>query len=164
MWKEAADLEPRSPAALRWENYPAAEALIHYARGLGAARSGDLTQAEAERDRIEELVRTLRDGGDGYWAYMSEALGKAVGAWILYERNQTEEALTRMREAADLEDSMDKHAITPGEILPVRELYGELLLREGRTDEAIAAFEASLQRTPNRRNALEWLNRARGTR
>jgi tetratricopeptide (TPR) repeat protein len=73
-------------------------------------------------------------------------------------------ALALMREAADLEDSMDKHPITPGEVLPVRELYGEMLLLEGRHDDARRAFEASLERTPNRRNALDGLERARGRR
>lgn len=80
-----------------------------------------------------------------------------MDAWILYARGETDRALTLMRKAADLEDSMDKHPITPGEVLPVRELYGELLLREGRTEEARAAFEASLERTPNRRNAVAGL-------
>jgi tetratricopeptide (TPR) repeat protein len=162
-WNEAAALEPRQPDILAWENYPAADALFSYARGLGAARSADLEQAEAERDRIKTAVASLRDDGDHYWAYMTEALGHAVEAWILYERGETDRALTLMRKAADLEDSMDKHPITPGEILPVRELYGELLLREGRTEEARAAFEVSLERTPNRRNALAGLEKARGT-
>jgi hypothetical protein len=56
-----------------------------------------------------------------------------------------------MREAADLEDSMDKHPITPGEVFPVRELQAEMLLLEGRADEAVRAYQASLERTPNAR-------------
>ncbi len=159
-WEEAARLEPRTPDVVDWEAYPAADALFHYARGLGAARTGDLAQAEAERERIGDAVRALRDDGDDYWAYMTEALGQAVEAWALYERGETEQALTLMGEAADLEDSMDKHPTSPGEVLPVRELYGELLLREGREREAREAFEASLERTPNRRNALSHLERA----
>lgn len=163
-WETAAELEPRTPDALAWEEYPAAEAIFYYARGLGAARSGDLNQAEAERDRINGFVRTLRSEGDDYWATMTEPLGKAVEAWVRYERGDTEEALALMSEAADLEESMDKHPITPGEVLPVRELYGELLLREGRREEAVAAFEASLERTPNRRNALNGIERAAAAR
>jgi len=158
-WEEAAQLQSEMPDVIEWDNYPAAQALFHYARGLGAARSGDLPQAEAERDRIEGAVIDLRDRGDSYWAYMTDALRQAVDAWITYERGDTETALSLMSEAADLEDSMDKHPISPGEVLPVRELYGELLLREGRTEEARAAFEASLERTPNRRNAMAGLHR-----
>jgi tetratricopeptide (TPR) repeat protein len=156
-WEEAAALEPRYPDSLPWQQFPESVALFHYARGLGAARSGKLDQAEEERERIEALVAESRKDGSSYWAYMSEALGKAVGAWVLYERGDTEEALTQMQAAADLEDSMDKHPVTPGEVLPVRELYGELLLREGRPQDAREAFEASLERTPNRRNALRGL-------
>lgn len=162
-WQEAANLEPGKPDVLRWENYPMAEALFHYARGLGAARTGDLEQAEAERQHIHASVQALQEAGDGYWAHMTDALGKAVEAWILYERGETNEALSLMSEAADLEDAMDKSPITPGEVLPVRELYGELLLREGRMHEARAAFEASLERTPNRRNALSGLERIAAT-
>ena len=153
LWGEAAELRTEYPATIDWDGYEGATALVHYARGLGAARTGDLEQAAAERDAIEDLVASMRDAGNTYWAYMTEALQKAVGAWIRYEEGATEDALTLMREAADLEDSMDKHPITPGEVLPVRELYGEMLLKEDRQADAQRAFEASLERTPNRKHA-----------
>jgi tetratricopeptide (TPR) repeat protein len=159
-WEDAARIEPGQPAVLPWENYPTAQALIHYAIGLGAARSGDIDRAEAERDRINEAVRQLREGGDEYWAHMTEALGKAVDAWILYDRGETEAALTLIDEAARMEEAMDKHAITPGEVFPVRELHAEMLLMEGRNEEATSAFQRSLERTPNRANALRGLARA----
>lgn len=160
-WEEAAELEPRIPDALPWDDFPAGEVLFYYARGLGAARSGNLEQANSEHEQIKQLVNTLHEQGNDYWGYMSEALAEAVKAWILYEEGNTEDALVLMSNAADLEDSMDKHPTTPGEVLPVRELYGALLLRENRQEEAMAAFEAALERTPNRRNsliALEQLN------
>lgn len=159
-WESAARLPPRTPDALAWEAHPAAEALIHYARGLGAARTGELDQATAEQAYIEEAARMLREEGDTYWATTTQALGMAVEGWILHEEGETDRALALVEDAADLEDSMDKHPITPGEILPVRELLGELLLREGRAEEARRAFEASLERTPDRRNALMGLERA----
>jgi tetratricopeptide (TPR) repeat protein len=161
-WEGAAAMDPARPAALSWQDHPGAQVLVHYARGIGAARSGDLDRADAERRHMETLVTRLRDEGNAYWAYMSEALGQAVEAWTLYERGQAGRGLALMGKAADLEDSMDKHPITPGEALPVRELYGELLLRENRQAEARAAFEASLERTPNRRNALAALQRIDG--
>ncbi len=163
-WEEAARLEPRAPDVIDWETMPAGDALFHYARGLGAARTGNLEQAEGERERIEAAVRALREKGDDYWAHMTEALGQAVEAWILYESGETDTALGLVSEAADLEDSMEKHPITPGEILPVRELYGDMLLQEGRTDQAIAAYEASLERTPNRRYAKTGIEQARAAR
>jgi tetratricopeptide (TPR) repeat protein len=159
-WAAAAELEPRTPDALDWTRFPAAEALVHYARGLGAARTGALEAAEVEQGRIETCVDVLRERGDDYWATMTEALGMAVGAWIAHERGDTTRAIARMREAAELEASMDKHPITPGEILPVRELHGELLLLADRPEEARRAFQTSLERTPNRRNALAGVERA----
>jgi hypothetical protein len=104
--------------------------------------------------------RHRRWRGDTYWAYLTEALGMAVDTLIIFERGTPERALALMGEAADLEDSIAKHPTTPGEVLPVRELYGELLLREVRADEAQAVFEASLERTPNRRNALAGVETA----
>lgn len=154
MWDEAAGIEPNYPQAIDWDLYPGASALFYYARGIGSARSGDLKQAEQDHQQIQQAVSSMRDDGNVYWAYMTNALAKAVEGWILYERGETEEALTLLSDAADLEDSMDKHPITPGEVYPVRELYGEMLYLDGRIDEAAAAFEKSLERTPNRRNAL----------
>ena len=153
-WEEAANLQAGEPAVLPWDNFPAANALIAYARGLGAARTGDLETARNARKNISDFVETLKKDEDIYWAHTTEALGDAVEAWILYEEGKTEEALTLMRKAADNEEAMDKHPITPGEVLPVRELYAELLLREDRHTEAFEAFERSLERTPNRKNAL----------
>jgi tetratricopeptide (TPR) repeat protein len=159
-WEYAATLEPRIPDAIPWDEFPAGEALFHYARGLGAARTGDVEEAKVARDRIRELVAALRDEGNVYWAHMTEALGKAVEAWMLYARGDTEAALALMGEAADLEDLMDKHPTTPGEVLPVRELYGELLLKTDRVTQALDAFQTSLERTPNRRNALAGVEQA----
>lgn len=151
--------ELESPEAVYWEIYPGATSLFYYARGIGAARTGDLELAEEQQQRIKEAVAAMRDDGDVYWAYMTEALAKAVEGWILYERGETEAALAFMSEAADLEESMDKHPITPGEVYPVRELYGDMLSKEGNTEEAYAPYEKSLERTPNRRNALSEVER-----
>ncbi len=160
LWEEAAGLIPYYPQAVDWDQYPGATSLFYYARGIGAARTGDLEQAEQEHQRIEEAVASMREAGNVYWAYMTEALAKAVEGWVLYEQGETDDALALLSEAADLEGSMDKHPITPGEVYPVRELYGEMLYMEGNIDEAVAAFEQSLERTPNRRNALEGVEQA----
>lgn len=160
-WKEAAELEPAKPDVINWKDFPGALAIFHYARGLGAARSGDLKQAKAEQDQIDAYVKAMNEAGDEYWAHMTGAMAKAVDAWILYEEGKTDEALRLMAEAAEMEESMDKHPITPGEILPVRELYGELLLREGQPEKAIEAFNVSLERTPNRRYALKGIEAAK---
>lgn len=160
-WEEAAQLVPNYPAAVNWNNYPGATALFHFTRGIGAARTGDLNQAEKEREIISELVSNMKNGGNVYWAFMTDALSKAIDAWIIFENGQTETALALIEEAAALEESMDKHPITPGEVLPVRELQGDMLIEAGRYDEAISAYEKSLERTPNRRYAEQRKELAR---
>jgi len=160
LWEEAAELEVGVPEVIDWESVPAATALFHYARGIGAARVGDLVQAREEQELLEEAVSRLRRDGNHYWAYMTEALAGAVDAWILYREGGVEEALANLKAAAELEESMDKHPVTPGEVLPVRELYGEMLLIEGMAEKAIEAFELSLERTPNRAFALAGIEKA----
>lgn len=154
-WEDAVELEIANPGALDWDLYPGALALTSYARGLGAARSGNIEVAEKEAGKINDYVQSMQDEGNYYWAHMSDALGKAVEAWITFESGETEEALKMIKNAAKMEESMDKHPISPGEIFPVRELYGEMLMKTGHTEEARVAFETSLNRTPERRNALE---------
>ncbi len=159
-WEEAANLEPRTPAALPWEDFPAAEAIVHFARGLGAARSGNEEQAEDEIERLEGFAQALDDEGDDYWADQTRVQVKGARAWLAHERGDGEEALALMRDAADLEDSMEKHPITPGSVRPARELYGEMLLLEDQAEEALRAYEATLERNPNRRHAVEGAQRA----
>lgn len=160
LWEEAASLEIGSPDILNWDDYPGALALMHYARGLGAARTGDLSAAERERDSIRDAVSRLDEQGDRYWSHMTGALADAVDAWILYENGETDRALRAMKDAADREDAMDKHPITPGEVLPIRELYAEMLMMEGQLADASEAYQASLERTPNRKNALSGTEKA----
>lgn len=160
-WREAARIEVGKPDALSWSDHPAAEAQFRYARGLGAARSGDLAKAEREHERLASLVEELGAEGDAYWKMLTEAQADAVRAWLLYEQEDEEAALRLMSRAADLEESIRKHPTTPGEVLPVRELYGDLLLREGEREEAVAAYESALDRTPDRRYSLAGIERAK---
>ena len=59
-----------------------------------------------------------------------------------------------MRLAADMEDSTEKHPVTPGEVLPARELLGDMLLEKKQNTEALIAYETVLQKSPNRFNCL----------
>jgi Tfp pilus assembly protein PilF len=63
------------------------------------------------------------------------------------------EALAAMSAAADAEDKTEKHPVTPGVPKPARELYGSMLLEHGMAREALAAFEATLKKEPNRLGA-----------
>ena len=59
-----------------------------------------------------------------------------------------------MRQAADMEDKNDKHIVTPGRILPARELLGDLLMEMKRPADALKEYEASQRREPNRFRGL----------
>jgi tetratricopeptide (TPR) repeat protein len=159
-WDEAAELPVAEPASFPWADFPAAESITWFARGIGAARTGDADGANKALGRLDELHETLETGGDTYWATHTDAQRRAVRAWVEYAAGNEEQAVKLMREAADVEDSVDKHPVTPSSVLPARELLGEMLLLVDRPDDARAAFEASLRVSKNRLNSLSGAGRA----
>jgi hypothetical protein len=147
-WKEAAALD------LRPSRFAFTTAITHFARGLGQARSGDPASAQKEAERLAELRDALKEQKNTYWANQTEVQRLAVSAWIALARGAQTDALASMRASADLEDSMEKHIVTPAPVVPARELLGEMLLEAKRPGEALAAFEAAAQREPNRLRGL----------
>src|SRR4029077_18739009 len=113
----------------------------------------DLAQLSSIRD-------SLAQGNDKYWADQVDIQRESATAWVLLAEGKGEDALKQMRSAAEHEDSTDKHNVTPGVILPARELLGEMLLELKQPAQAIAEFEATLQTAPNRFNALSGAARA----
>jgi tetratricopeptide (TPR) repeat protein len=147
-WSEAAAL------TLLPSSFLPTRALTHYARALGAARSGAVLEAHEDVEKLVELRDALLQAKQDYWAKQVEVQRQTTEAWLNWAKGNGEEALTLMRSAADLEDSTYKHPITPGQILPARELLGDLLQELHRPEQALAEYEASLRMTPNRFNAL----------
>jgi tetratricopeptide (TPR) repeat protein len=64
------------------------------------------------------------------------------------------------RAAADTEDVTEKHPVTPGELLPARELEADLHLAAGRYAAARAAYLATLEREPGRGRSVFGAARA----
>ena len=136
------------------------EALGHFTRGLGAARSGDTVQARVEIVALATIEAALA-GQPGYnWSRVVGNEKQAVTAWVLLAAGDTAGALREATAAADLEDVTAKHPVTPGELLPARELEGDLLLALGRYASARTAYEATLRREPGRPRSLFGLARA----
>jgi tetratricopeptide (TPR) repeat protein len=154
IWKEAAQLEPR-PSKLRFT-----EAMTHFARALGAARSGDVGAAEKGVQELVRIVDGLKAAKDNYWATEVEVQRLSAVAWTAYAKGSPDEALTLMRSAADMEDKSGKHAVTPGRLLPARELLGEMLLEMKRPADALKEFEASEKNDPNRFRGIYGAARA----
>ena len=153
-WDSAAALEVLYSDSFPWETFPQIEAITYFARGLGAVRSNDAAAATIALEKLDTLYERTVTAGRGYWAVLVDAQRKTVGAWITYAEGKNDEALRMMREAADLEDSVDKHPVTPGAVLPARELLGDMLVLSGKPAEAIEAYQISLDISPNRFNSL----------
>ncbi len=159
-WAEAASLGTRTHASFPWDKHPQYEAITYYAKGLGAARNGDVEGAKKNKAKLDELYQNTVDSGDKYWGVIVDAQRQTVDAWITYASGDKEQGLLMMSEAADLEDSMDKHPVTPGAVMPARDMYGDMLIMSDRPADALAAYEASLKISPNRYYALYGAGRA----
>jgi tetratricopeptide (TPR) repeat protein len=152
-WRDAAVLT-ELPEWFPWERYPAAQAITYFTRALGAARMGDPEQAKTELKMLRKLRRALPADASAYWHAQLEVQTNAADAWIAHAEGRAKDALTLMRSAADLEDSVDKLPITPGEVLPARELLADMLLEQDDAARAFEEYEAVLRAAPNRFNAL----------
>lgn len=129
-------------------------AVPRFTRAIGAARAGQPAAARTEAAELERLEAALRTRGDGYWPVIVRAQRLAVEAWIAHGEGRHAEADRLAAEAAALEETVEKHPVTPGPLLPARELQGDLLLVHGRPAEAQRAYEANLAREPNRARSL----------
>ena len=146
-WKGAAALEIR-PVPL-----PHITAITWFAKGLGAARSGDPAQAQAAIAQLVALRDLLLEKKDAYWSEQVDIQSRTVTAWVQFEAGHQDEALKTMSGAADAEDKTEKHPVTPGQLTPAKELYAAMLLQAGKPTEALAAFETTMHKEPNRLNA-----------
>ena len=143
-WSGAASLEVRP------SQFAFVPAITHFARALGAARSGKPEAAKPDIAKLAELRDKLREQKDAYWAEQVDIQWQVANAWVLNGEGKHDEALKAMSTAADLEDKTEKSPVTPGPLAPARELYGQMLFERGMAKEALAAFEASKAKEPNR--------------
>lgn len=147
-WQQAMKLEPGD------SGLPYTKALTHFARALGAAHSGDTASAERDVQKLIELRDALKAADNKYWTTEVEVSRLGAAAWTAWAQGKRDEALALMRSAADTEDKSEKHIVTPGRIVPARELLGEMLLRSDRPADALREFEASQTREPERFHGL----------
>jgi hypothetical protein len=148
-WAEAAGLT-LSPSDFPWGRFPQAEAVLSFARGLGAARSGDVLAARQSVERLQALRDALATAKNAYWAEQVDIQQRAVAGWIAHAETKQDEALAILRAAANMEAGTEKHPVTPGPLVPARELLGELLLELNQPAQALREFEATLRTEPNR--------------
>ena len=148
-WAQAAALK-LSPPTLAWSKFPQAEAILVFARGLGAARIGEVAAARSDVEKLQSLRGAMIAAKSNYWAGQADFQIRTVTAWIAFAEKRTGEALQLMRSAAELEEASDKHPVTPGNIVPSRELLAEMLMMAGQPVQALQEYGISLKRDPNR--------------
>ena len=148
-WADAMALTVR-PAP----NTPYTEAITHFARALGAARSGKPAEAATDIARLRAIHDRELELKDAYWAEQVDIQRQVAEAWVAYASGRKDEGLELLMAAAAAEDLTDKSAVTPGPLAPARELYGFMLLDAGRTRDALVAFDAVTKKEPNRFLAL----------
>lgn len=153
-WPQASQLKTQNPDYIAWQKFPQVEAITYYARGLGAARNGDMEAAKESVEILNALYEKTLLISPNYWALLVDAQRQVVSSWIGFGFGDKEKALVQLRHAADIEDSMDKNPVTPGAVLPARELLADMLVLNGNYSEALTAYKESLAINPNRFNSL----------
>jgi len=153
-WEAAAALEPRIPADFPWEpGHAPYIALTHFARGLGLAHESRFDEARQEVATLAAIHDQVA-GRSPYWSTQVEIQRLSVAAWTKSLSGNTQAGLKLMKAAAKLEAGTEKSPVTPGEVLPAAELLGDMLFGLERFDEALAAYQATLDRSPRRLNSL----------
>ncbi|MBC7944064.1 MAG: hypothetical protein H7X91_02085 [Burkholderiales bacterium] len=158
-WQQAAALK-LSPSEMAWDKFPQAEAILVFARGLGAARMGDVAAARGDLQRLQALRDAMTAAKNVYWSGQADFQIKTVEAWIALAEKRNDDALQSRRAAAESEEASDKHPVTPGNVVPSRQLLGEMLMTLDQPKQALAEFERSLKRDPNRFRGLYGAARA----
>jgi tetratricopeptide (TPR) repeat protein len=152
-WKEAALLKLEYEE-FPWDDYPWERSIVSFGRVLGAVHTNKIEDAEKELAQLQANYATLVEKRKAYEATQVQVQCKAAEGWIKFSRGHKEEAIKLMTEAAAMEDATDKHPVTPGEVLPARELLGDLYFEMGEFRRALEAYEADLKRHPGRFNGL----------
>lgn len=153
-WSTAARLVPK-PSKFPWT-----EAMVYFARALGATHTGDLAAARASIDSLAGIRQRLENIAEPYWAEQVAIQQLGAEAWLAHAEHREDDALARMRDAANREDATEKSAVTPGPLAPARELLGDMLLDLRRPKAALAEYRAALHKEPNRYRSLDGARRA----
>jgi tetratricopeptide (TPR) repeat protein len=149
-WKRAAELEPRNPDYLPWDESPWAEGQTWYARGLGAVHTGDLNAAQEAEARLRTLRENASAAGDEDIATYIEIDRRVLDGRIAHAQGDGEKALALTRQAAELEATVEKHPVAPGALLPPYEALGDLLVELDRPAEALKAYRKADEAWPGR--------------
>ena len=152
-WTSAAALK-LTPSNFPWEKFLWEKANLHFARFLGSVQINKIENAKAELRELEAIHLNLSDANERYKANLVMIQIKACKGWIALAEGNAKVAVQFMTEAANMEEATAKHPVTPGEIIPARELLGDMYLKIGDYRNAATTYEANLEKHPNRFNGV----------
>ncbi|HSR17737.1 MAG TPA: hypothetical protein VLM39_06545, partial [Ignavibacteriaceae bacterium] len=154
-WEEAENLSLVNYSEFPWKKFPQYEALTYFAKGIGAGRNGNAKNALLAFQKLEELQNSFKNSeASKYWIDQIEIQKTVVKAWQMYADGEKEKSLETMITASELEDKTEKNPVTPGSLLPAREMLGDLYMELNRPKDALKQYELSLKNNPNRFNSL----------
>jgi tetratricopeptide (TPR) repeat protein len=154
-WGSLADIDSRVPSHYPWDQNPHYEALTHFGKGLGAARAGNIVEAEATLEKLLTLQSNMGDIKDKeYWSNQKDIEITSVEAWVAHVKGDDNMALELMKKAADMETATYLHGVTAGYLIPANELLADLMMELNMNQEALDQYEKALISTPNKLNAL----------
>lgn len=153
LWEQAANVYAHDDK-IDWGKYGWQSAILHFTRALGAAHMKQLDKAEMELDSLKSIHAALLVQKDAYKAQQVNIQAKASEAWIELMKGNKDKALETMQEAVALEDATEKHPVTPGEVIPARQLLADMYVELKQHDKALKEYEIELRRHPNRFNAV----------
>jgi tetratricopeptide (TPR) repeat protein len=152
-WEAAAKLQ-LEPSNFPWDKFLWEKSNLHFARILGMVRTGKLNEARQELMILDSIHLRLSQQKESYKANLVQIQSKASLAWIRLKEGKKDEAITLLKEAVAMEEGTAKHPVTPGEIIPARELLGDLYFEMKDYSSALKEYEADLKRHPNKFNGL----------
>ena len=155
-WAAAAALELPS-VAMPWERFEYVRGVTYLANALGAVRTGNVARARQAAGALEKLHATLASAppaGPYDWAGQVQSMQLAADGWVAFAEGRKDDAIRLLTAAAEKEELVGKHPVTPGSILPARELLGDLMMELERPADALTAYERSLKDAPKRLNTL----------
>ncbi|MFS4448114.1 tetratricopeptide repeat protein [Maribacter sp. 2307UL18-2] len=153
-WEEAVALKLPENLGLSWESFPWEKSILHFTRAMGAIHTKNLSAAENELNILRSFQKELTESNDTYKANQVHIQVKMTEAWFSLAKGKKEEALSTMKMAVEMENKTSKHPVTPGEVVPADELYGDMLMALNKTQEALEIYELNLQKRPNRFNGI----------
>ncbi|HEY5748626.1 MAG TPA: hypothetical protein VIU12_21295 [Chryseolinea sp.] len=152
-WKAAAALE-LSPVISNWDRYSWERSNVMFAKLLGSVHVKNIAAAKDQLKTLQSSYEALVNAKENYKSNFLAIQIKASEAWIKFAEGNATAAVPLMTAAADMEDQTEKHPVSPGEIVPARELLGDLFMAMNEPAKALEAYEADLTRHPGRFNGL----------